>query len=116
MNIGVAAATYCEVEDVNLTAADLDDKIRRVAENKWADLTVEKLLAMIDQKHLDTSFTGLCASKFNTRAFKVAGPHFYAISRKSRQITTSCETNQSPPTRMHWQERGNHDGSQRCAL
>ena len=53
MNIGIAA-TYCEFEDVDLNAADLDDKIRRVAENRRADLTVEQLLAMIDQKHLDT--------------------------------------------------------------
>ena len=31
MDIGIAA-TCCEFEDINLTAADLDDKIRRVAE------------------------------------------------------------------------------------
>lgn len=41
---------------VNLKAADLDDQIRRVTENKWANLTIEQLLAMIDQKHLDTVF------------------------------------------------------------
>jgi hypothetical protein len=55
MNIGIAA-TYCEFEDIDLKAADLDDKIRRVAENKRASLTVEQLLAMIDQQHLDTVF------------------------------------------------------------
>jgi hypothetical protein len=58
MNIGIAA-TYCEFEDINLTAADHDDKIRHVAENQRGNLTV-KLLAMIDQRHLDrsSSFTG----------------------------------------------------------
>ena len=55
MNIGIAA-TYCEFEDVDLKAADLDDKIRRVAENKRANLTVEQLLTMIDQQHLDRVF------------------------------------------------------------
>ena len=55
MNIGIAA-TYCEFEDVDLKAADLDDKIRRVAENKREKLTVEQLLAMIDHQHLDTVF------------------------------------------------------------
>jgi hypothetical protein len=33
MNIGIAA-TYCEFEDINFTAADIDDKTRRVAENQ----------------------------------------------------------------------------------
>ena len=54
MNIGITA-TYCDFEDINLTAADLD-KIRRVAENQWGNLSVEKLLPMIYQRHLDTFF------------------------------------------------------------
>jgi hypothetical protein len=33
MNIGIAA-TYCEFEDINLTAADIDAKILRVIENQ----------------------------------------------------------------------------------
>jgi len=49
-------ATYCEFEDINFTAIDLDDKIRRVAENQRGNLKVEKLLAMIDQRHLGTVF------------------------------------------------------------
>ena len=35
MNIRIAA-TYREFEDIDVKAADLDDKIRRVAENKRA--------------------------------------------------------------------------------
>ena len=47
-------ATYCEFRDINLTAADINDKIRRVAESQRGNLTVETLLAMMDQRHLDT--------------------------------------------------------------
>ena len=62
MNIGIAATHY-EFEDINLTAADLDDKIRRVAENQRGNLTVEKLLAIVDQRRLDMVFElhWLCA-------------------------------------------------------
>ena len=54
MNIG-NAATYCEFDDIDLKAANLDDKNRRLSENKRANLTVEHLLAMIDE-HLNTVF------------------------------------------------------------
>ena len=54
MNIGIAA-TYCNFEDINLMAADLD-KIRCVVENQQGNLSVEKLLPMIDQRHLDMFF------------------------------------------------------------
>ncbi|PPQ76949.1 hypothetical protein CVT26_007946 [Gymnopilus dilepis] len=56
MNIGIAA-TYCELEDIDPTWADLDDRRRRVAENKRAELTVDALLKMIDQSHLDLVFS-----------------------------------------------------------
>ena len=39
MKIGIAA-TYCEFDDINLKAADLDDKIQRVSENKCVNLPV----------------------------------------------------------------------------
>ena len=39
MKIGIEA-TYCKFNDINLKAADLDDKIRWVSENKRANLPV----------------------------------------------------------------------------
>ncbi|PPR02512.1 LOW QUALITY PROTEIN: hypothetical protein CVT26_011996 [Gymnopilus dilepis] len=56
MNIGIAA-TYCELEDMDPSWADLDDRRRRVAENKRTDLTVDALLKTIDQSHLDLVFS-----------------------------------------------------------
>lgn len=51
MNVGTAG-TYCELEGVDITSADLDDKQRRVLENQRAHVTVEKLLSMIDTQHM----------------------------------------------------------------
>ncbi|KAJ3494472.1 hypothetical protein NLJ89_g10801 [Agrocybe chaxingu] len=56
MNIGVSG-TFCEVEGVDLTAGDLDDRRQRLLENKRADLTVEQLLAFIDHQHTRTVFS-----------------------------------------------------------
>jgi len=53
MNIGIGA-TYFEIEDFKPVAADLDDKLARIAENKRKDLTVEQLLSWINQEHLET--------------------------------------------------------------
>jgi len=55
MDIGITAI-YCEFGDINLTAIDLEDKIRRVAENQVGNFKVERLLAMIGQRHLGTVF------------------------------------------------------------
>jgi len=52
MQIGIAA-TYFETEGFVPGAADLDDKRRRIAENKRKYLTIEQLLSWIDQKHLE---------------------------------------------------------------
>jgi hypothetical protein len=52
MNVGVAAL-YVELEDVDITGSDLDDKRQRLAENRQADVTLEQLIGMIDQKHLE---------------------------------------------------------------
>ena len=52
----VIAATYCEFEYINLTTADINDKIRGVAESQRGHLTIETLLAMVDQRHLGTVF------------------------------------------------------------
>lgn len=56
MNVGIAA-TYCELEGVDIDARDLQDRRKRVAENKHAELSVGQLLAMIVQPHLDTLFS-----------------------------------------------------------
>lgn len=53
MQIGIAA-TYFEIEGFIPGAADLDDKRRRIAENRRKDLMVEQLLRWIDQEHLET--------------------------------------------------------------
>ena len=55
MNIGIAA-TYCELEETDITAFDLMDKRLRIAENRRASLTVEQLASFLDQKHLNTVF------------------------------------------------------------
>jgi hypothetical protein len=56
MNIGIAA-TYCELEGVDLAAVDFAERQKLVFENKRSKLTVHDLLSFIDQKHLDTVFT-----------------------------------------------------------
>jgi len=53
MNIGIGVM-YSEIEDFKPVAADLDDKLARIAENKRKDLTVEQLLSWINQEHLET--------------------------------------------------------------
>lgn len=52
MNIGLAG-TYIELEGVDGVAFDLDDKRRRQAERKRADLSVEGLFGMIDWDHIE---------------------------------------------------------------
>jgi hypothetical protein len=53
MQIGVGA-TYFETEGFVEGADDLEDKRRRIAENKRKDLTLEMLMSWIDHKHLET--------------------------------------------------------------
>ncbi|KAM5533546.1 hypothetical protein V8D89_012762 [Ganoderma adspersum] len=52
MHIGVAG-TVAEVEDFLPSAANLDDRLERIRLGLRKDLTVEKLLALIDFDHLD---------------------------------------------------------------
>lgn len=56
MNIGIAA-TYCELEDPDLSAVDLGERRKLVLEDKRSKLTIDNLLSLIDQKHLDTVFS-----------------------------------------------------------
>jgi hypothetical protein len=56
MNIGIAA-TYCELDGVDLAAVDFAERQKLVLENRRSKLTVHELLSIIDQKHLDTVFT-----------------------------------------------------------
>ncbi|KAF7797543.1 hypothetical protein EIP86_008743 [Pleurotus ostreatoroseus] len=51
MNIGVAA-TVAEVIDFDPEAFDLDEHLSRIAKNERKNLTVDKLLDMIDMDHL----------------------------------------------------------------
>lgn len=53
MQIGIAA-TYFEIEGWVPGADDVDDRLRRIAENKRKDLTVDQLLGWIDHEHLET--------------------------------------------------------------
>ena len=55
MNVGLAA-TYIEMEDIPESAFDLEDKRQRLAENKRGKLTVERLLGMVDTKHVNVVF------------------------------------------------------------
>lgn len=56
MNIGIAA-TYCELEGVDPAALNLEDRRARILENKRVHLTVDQLVSMIDNDHLNTVFT-----------------------------------------------------------
>jgi hypothetical protein len=53
MQIGIVATCF-ETEAFVPGAADLDDKCRRIAENKRKDLTVEQVLGWINNEHLET--------------------------------------------------------------
>lgn len=53
MNVGIAG-TYIEAPTCPVVALDLDDKRRRLAENKRASLTVDQLLGFIDMEHRET--------------------------------------------------------------
>jgi len=53
MQIGIAA-TYFKTEGFVPGADSLDDKRRRIAENKRKDLSVAQVLGWIDQTHLET--------------------------------------------------------------
>ncbi|KAH9931747.1 hypothetical protein B0H21DRAFT_813891 [Amylocystis lapponica] len=53
LNIGIAA-TYVEAPECDLKALDVDDKRRRITENRRAGLSVEILLDWIDQEHRET--------------------------------------------------------------
>ena len=52
LNISIAA-TYIELDDIDLKAFDLDDKHRRLKENRRQATTVDQLLAFVDNKHID---------------------------------------------------------------
>jgi len=47
------AATVAEAEDFEPSAMDIDDRVARIAENKRKDVTVNKLLALVDQPHAE---------------------------------------------------------------
>lgn len=114
MNIGIAA-TYCELDNVDIKAADLDDKRSRLAANKRAAVSIEDLLNLIDQNHLDIVFSlhwlrvlvnsvpelthwkPHVAMLFQTRASKLTLPvkptqvHPLASSGKNETVTTELK-------------------------
>jgi hypothetical protein len=53
LNIGIAA-TYVEIEGISTKAFDLDDKRKRLSENKRKDVNVDQLLGMVDNDHVET--------------------------------------------------------------
>jgi hypothetical protein len=55
MNVGVAGI-YIEVEDADPAACNLEEKCKLLAKNKHALLTVEQLIDMLRQDHLETVF------------------------------------------------------------
>jgi hypothetical protein len=52
MNIGIAG-TYVEMHDFDVEACSLEDKCKRIAENKRSALTTPQVLDFIDQEHLE---------------------------------------------------------------
>ncbi len=52
MKVGMAV-TVAEIVDFNAAIFDLDDKLAREVKNERKDLTVDKLLDMIDMDHLE---------------------------------------------------------------
>ena len=55
MNIGLAGI-FIEVEDANPAACNLNDKRRLLAESKRVALTINKLIIMLQQDHLEAIF------------------------------------------------------------
>ncbi|KAI0368163.1 hypothetical protein BV20DRAFT_948539, partial [Pilatotrama ljubarskyi] len=56
MKVGVAA-TVVEAFDFTPEAADVDDRLRRIREDRRSDLSVDQLTNMVDFDHLDIVFT-----------------------------------------------------------
>ncbi|KAI0363120.1 hypothetical protein BV20DRAFT_984001, partial [Pilatotrama ljubarskyi] len=56
MKVGVAA-TVIEGFDFTPAAADVDDRLRRICENRQKDLSVDQLTSMVDFDHLDAVLT-----------------------------------------------------------
>jgi hypothetical protein len=52
MTIGIAG-TYMELDNFDIKAYSLDDKRKRIAENKRSTLSTTQVLGFIDQKHLE---------------------------------------------------------------
>lgn len=52
MIIGIAA-TYAEMDGIDISAFDLDDKRRHLAQNERLKVTVETYQKMLDQQHLE---------------------------------------------------------------
>ena len=55
MNVGIAGIDI-KVEDADSAACNLEEKHKLLAENKHALLTVEQLIDMLQQDHLETIF------------------------------------------------------------
>ena len=67
MDIGIAA-TCCEFEDINITAADLDDKIRRVAETSGKILQLRSSIPELSK------WKGHISMLFREKAAKLQHP------------------------------------------
>jgi hypothetical protein len=52
LRIGTTA-TVAKGEDFKPSAMDIDDRIARITEKKRKDVTVNKLLALVDQPHAE---------------------------------------------------------------
>ena len=52
MNIGIVA-TFTEIEGVDGSALDPDDRMRQIADSDRGNLTVDRLRRMIDEEHLE---------------------------------------------------------------
>ncbi|KAJ3524266.1 hypothetical protein NMY22_g11076 [Coprinellus aureogranulatus] len=72
MNIGLAA-TYCELPDIDISSLDLEDRKKRIAENKRASLTFDMLFSYLNMEHLNTIISlhkSFEFSELNSRTFE----------------------------------------------
>jgi hypothetical protein len=114
MIIGIAA-TYAEMDGIDISAFDLEDKRRRLAERGRLNATVETFQKMLDQEHIETvsvlhwlrvltlyvpelsKWKEHISMLFRTRAAKIPLPgqatvvHPLATSGKNETVTTELK-------------------------
>ena len=101
MNIGIVA-TFTEIEGVDGSALDPDDRMRRIADGDRGNLTVDRLCRMIDEEHLEreSRYTSMVhyASAICSISITSTFTGDNIISDASHQIVSPGQCHQSPST------------------